>query len=223
MRMCFQYVNLRFDLKQMTMPISPLAQKLRIKPGQSLLLLNAPSTFVQMLGELADNKIETENVSGKAGYLHLFVKNSTELEHWFPIALHSFSEDTVFWISYPKQTAKFKTDLNRDKGWEHIFNAGYRPVSAVAIDEDWTALRFRKGTFNRATQPADKSARMVILPDDFRNALSAKADVLGLFEKLAYSHRKEYVQWIEGAKKPETRERRIKQAVEKLAEGKKLS
>jgi hypothetical protein len=205
------------------MPISPLAQKLRIKPGQSMLLLNAPPSFLHLLGGLPENKIETGNVSGKSGYLHLFVKDNAELEHWFPIALNSFGEDTVFWISYPKQTSKIKTDLNRDKGWEQIFKAGYRPVSAVAIDEDWTALRFRKGTFTRANPPADKSARMVILPDDFRNALSAQGDALATFEKLAYSHRKEYVQWIESAKKTETRERRIKQSVEKLAEGKKLS
>jgi hypothetical protein len=205
------------------MPVATLAQKLRIKPGQSMLILNAPQSFLNLLGGLPENKIETGNVSGKSGFIHLFVKDSAELEHWFPIALHSFSEDTVFWISYPKQTSKIKTDLNRDNGWEVIFRAGYRPVSAIAIDDDWTALRFRKGTFNRTPPSADKSTRTVVVPDDFRLALSTQGEALIKFERLAYTHRKEYVQWIEGAKKPETRERRIKQAVEKIVSGKKLN
>jgi uncharacterized protein YdeI (YjbR/CyaY-like superfamily) len=43
-----------------------------------------------------------------------------------------------------------------------------------------------------------------------------KAKVLAYFDSLAFSHRKEYVQWIESAKKEETRTKRIEQAIEKL-------
>jgi len=204
------------------MSISPVAQKLHLKPEQSILILNAPGSFFILLGDLPENKIETANVSGHYDYVHLFVKDSIELEHHSSAALNSLGEDTLFWISYPKQTSKINTDLNRDKGWEPIFNAGYRPVSQVAIDENWSAVRFRKGIFSR-TLPTGKTTRIIIVPDDFRLALSGQAGALQTFEKLAFTHRKEYIQWIEGAKKTETRERRMKLVVDKIAAGKKLN
>jgi uncharacterized protein YdeI (YjbR/CyaY-like superfamily) len=57
--------------------------------------------------------------------------------------------------------------------------------------------------------------KTIITPDDVVKALK-KAKVLAYFDSLAFSHRKEYVQWIESAKKEETRTKRIEQAIEKL-------
>ncbi len=54
-------------------------------------------------------------------------------------------EDAVLWFCYPKGTSKkYKCDFNRDTGWEKLGELGYEGVRAVAIDEDWSALRFRK-------------------------------------------------------------------------------
>ena len=53
-------------------------------------------------------------------------------------------EDAVFWITYPKQTAKFKADINRDSLYTLVqAKSEYRVVSNVAVDEKWSALRFR--------------------------------------------------------------------------------
>lgn len=68
-----------------------------------------------------------------------------------------------------------------------------------------------KGHIIRETK--DKT---VVIPDDVKNAFS-KAKLLSYFESLAYSHRKEYMMWINDAKKEETRIKRIGQAIEKLA------
>jgi uncharacterized protein YdeI (YjbR/CyaY-like superfamily) len=57
--------------------------------------------------------------------------------------------------------------------------------------------------------------KTIITPDDVVKAFK-KAKVLAYFDSLAFSHRKEYVQWIESAKKEETRTKRIEQAIEKL-------
>jgi hypothetical protein len=62
----------------------------------------------------------------------------------------------------------------------------------------------------------DKEERIVDVPRDFAKAmtkLQRKA-----YDSMSYSHRKEYVQWIEAAKKPETRTRRIEKALSKLDE-----
>ena len=63
----------------------------------------------------------------------------------------------------------------------------------------------------------DTEERTVAVPADLKRALAHHKAAKTAFDKLSYTHRKEYVEWIESAKKPETRERRIKQAVERLA------
>jgi hypothetical protein len=62
--------------------------------------------------------------------------------------------------------------------------------------------------------------RSVKAPADLLAALAKKPKARKTFEGFAYSHRKEYVSWIEEAKRPETRARRVAQAVEWMAEGK---
>ena len=49
----------------------------------------------------------------------------------------------LLWFTYPKKTAKIKADITRDTGWESVRAAGWRPVTQIAIDETWSALRLR--------------------------------------------------------------------------------
>jgi uncharacterized protein YdeI (YjbR/CyaY-like superfamily) len=58
------------------------------------------------------------------------------------------------------------------------------------------------------------------VPDDLGVALSADAAALAVFDRLSYTHRKEWVRWVEDAKKPETRQTRVVKTVEALREGK---
>ncbi len=53
--------------------------------------------------------------------------------------------DAVLWMVYPKGTSKkTKCEFNRDSGWPALGAAGFEPVRMVAVDEDWSALRFRR-------------------------------------------------------------------------------
>ena len=74
----------------------------------------------------------------------------------------------------------------------------------------------------QVTVMVDDSPRSVDAPDDFQDALANHDAAAGAFEGMSYSNQKEYVDWIESAKKHETRERRIAKAVELLADGKPL-
>jgi len=65
------------------------------------------------------------------------------------------------------------------------------------------------------TLVVDDEPRRVDVPDDLRAALAA-ANVRSRFDALSYSHRREYVQWIEAAKRPATRQGRIEQTVERV-------
>jgi hypothetical protein len=113
-----------------------LADKLRYKQGRAI-VLNAPDNFD--LGVSTEKQLE-----GKFDFLQLFVQNFKELEDWVPQVVEAVNEDAVFWICYPKQTSKLKTDVNRDSIGKMVQDTTeYRLVSNVAIDETWSALRLR--------------------------------------------------------------------------------
>jgi hypothetical protein len=76
-------------------------------------------------------------------FVQLFVRSIAELEELAPSALKSINFDGLLWFCYPKQSSKIKTDINRDSGWNVVKQAGLRPVTQVAIDDTWSALRFR--------------------------------------------------------------------------------
>ncbi len=76
---------------------------------------------------------------------------------------------------------------------------------------------FKGGDKVEVTLALDSEPRTVEIPEDLREALLA-ADLLSAFEKSAPSMKKEYVRWVQEAKAPETRERRIAKTVEKLRE-----
>lgn len=52
--------------------------------------------------------------------------------------------DPIIWLAYPKKSGKIKSNINRDLGWDNIYDLGLSPVSQVSIDENWSALRWRK-------------------------------------------------------------------------------
>ncbi|MFC5531153.1 hypothetical protein [Cohnella yongneupensis] len=58
------------------------------------------------------------------------------MREWLPQTIPHLKESTVFWITYPKASAKVKTDINRDTLWPLVHSlSGYRPVSNVAVDD----------------------------------------------------------------------------------------
>jgi len=122
---------------------SSLSKKLFIRPGQRLLVLNAPPHYAGMLGVLPDDVRIAASAEGEADHVQVFVHNLEELKALAPVALSALIHDGIFWVMYPKKSSKIKSDLNRDKGWEIITDTGMRPVMMVSIDETWSALRFR--------------------------------------------------------------------------------
>ncbi len=105
--------------------------------------------------------------------------------------------------------------------------AGWAPVTIVSVDDTWSALRFkRSGDVARpartsSPEPApepEPAGRVgsVIVPADFAAALAAAPKARAHFDAMKISHRREYVDSIEEAKRPETRARRIEAMVEKI-------
>ncbi|WP_174732312.1 hypothetical protein [Mesobacillus harenae] len=113
-----------------------LLKKLRYKAGPAV-VLNAPKEY--KLG------IESEEELTEYEFVQVFVHNSEDVARWLPTALPLLTDNAVFWITYPKKSSKVKTDINRDVLWKMVEEASsYRAVSNVAVDEIWSAVRFRQ-------------------------------------------------------------------------------
>lgn len=120
-----------------------LYKKLRLTPGQTVLVLNPPQDYKEILGTLPDDVVFTDQIEDKVDFVHLFINNQSELDEFIDEALNSIKYDGLLWISYPKGSSKVKTDINRDRLWELLLEKGIRPVMQVSVDETWSAIRFR--------------------------------------------------------------------------------
>lgn len=121
-----------------------MAEKLNLKE-QEILVLNAPEGYLAVLaGELPGVTLITTSAT-PAGAVLLFVNNLEEAAQLSPEAIKAMRPDGLLWVAFPKGTSKVKTDVNRDKLWPVLDAIGWRPVRNVAIDDTWSALRFRPG------------------------------------------------------------------------------
>jgi len=100
-----------------------------------------------------------------------------------------------------------------------------KSIDDLPSEQDLTKrLHFARGmlaqgkTLRNVSEPPPKAE--VPVPQDFASALGANRAAREFFDKLAPSHRREYLEWITGAKRAETRAKRIDQAIEWLGEGK---
>ena len=125
------------------MTISPLAKKLRFAPNQQVLIINPPLGYTDELGGLPEETTLVFAPQGKYPLVQLFIENSGDFKRLGPTALSAVEYDGVFWICYPKRSAKVATDLSRESMWDLFVGSGLRPVSQVSINQVWSAVRFR--------------------------------------------------------------------------------
>jgi hypothetical protein len=120
-----------------------LAQKMLIKEDQKVLLLNAPKSYKATLGPLPGGAKLVSKATAPADVIHLFVANRAELEAELPKVKALAGPQSLIWVSYLKGTAKTKTDINRDSLHAYARTVGLEGVSLIAIDDDWSAMRFK--------------------------------------------------------------------------------
>lgn len=115
-------------------------KKLRYQEGQAAVVINAPEGY-----GLVHESAGADALEGSCDFVQLYVNSAAEVEERLPEAIALLKEDAIFWITYPKQSPKLKPDINRDTLASMVVDStAYRPVSNVAVDEKWSALRFRE-------------------------------------------------------------------------------
>lgn len=127
--------------------MTPLFKKLNFKNQPIVLSMHHPESFLPELNAMrAFTSVVDEIKDVKSiSFSIVFVTKQADLDKAAMQIVKKAEDDAVLWFCYPKGTSKkYKCDFNRDTGWEKLGELGYEPVRAVAIDEDWSALRFRK-------------------------------------------------------------------------------
>jgi hypothetical protein len=202
-----------------------LLQKLRIKSGDRIVVLNPPDGNI-LAREIPSSVVWGRQLRGTFRQIHCFVRSSSELKRIAPRAIPFLDSGGLLWIYFPKKTSGIQTDLSRDHGWEALSKARFSAVSLIGLDETWSGFAFRPSRREQrpgAALPSpevekyiDRARRTVKLPRDVRAALKRHRAASLRFETLSYTHRKEYIEWILGAKQKETRKRRTAIMVERL-------
>ena len=135
---------------------SSTAKKLRLAPGQHVAVLNSPEGYLKML-QPGPVDVGTEVRPSQAyDVVQLFVSSADELRRLGPPAIRAVKPDGLLWITYPtggkrQDKARGATDLPATPWWvkrdvlgEITSVTGYKPVAFVAIDDNFTALRFKR-------------------------------------------------------------------------------
>jgi hypothetical protein len=125
---------------------SPLFKKLNLGGHREIVVCNAPDSFESQLELLKGVKITRDPGKPKEVKFGLaFAVTQAQLDRISKIFAAASAGDAVIWFAYPKGSSKrYTCEFNRDSGWNVIRDAGFESVRMVAIDEDWSALRFRR-------------------------------------------------------------------------------
>jgi hypothetical protein len=132
--------------------MAEIFEKLNLKDRQEILVLHAPESFEPELARLPVLTIHRQLESvAKIDFSLAFVTRQSDVDALAGPVTERAKGDAIVWFAYPKGTSKkLKCDFNRDTGWDALKAAGFDTVRAVAIDEDWTALRFRRVEYIKA-------------------------------------------------------------------------
>ncbi|MCC6612923.1 MAG: hypothetical protein IT320_05545 [Anaerolineae bacterium] len=125
------------------MPEKSLAQKLLIKPGHKVAVLNAPDGYEATLGPLPEGATISHAARSSCDSVQLFVYNKADVDRRAPKAIAAVKPGGVLWIAYPKKSGAIKTDISRDHGWDAVYDALWLPVTQLSLDATWSILRFR--------------------------------------------------------------------------------
>ena len=125
---------------------SPLFKKLNLGAHDEIVLLDAPDSFAPELKLLKGVKVVRDPKNLKLVKFGLaFAVTEAQLDRASKVFAAAAEGDAVLWFAYPKGTSKrYTCEFNRDSGWGVIKAAGFDSVRMVAIDGDWSALRFRR-------------------------------------------------------------------------------
>jgi hypothetical protein len=123
-----------------------LAKKLGINPGMRGLIIAPPPGYLKLLATAADGLTVSASPGGTYPFVQVFATRLSDISKFARSLSKHAAPNALVWISYQKKTSGASGELSRDIIREAMSPTGWRAVSIIAIDETWSALRFRPTT-----------------------------------------------------------------------------
>jgi len=123
--------------------ITPLFKKLRLAEGFRCLTTDTRAGFLSMLEDLPPSILFETELTGEFDWAMLLIKQTQQLIETLPTVLPRLIEVGLLWIAFIKRSSPLKTNLTREPLWNIMHSHGFKAVTHVYLDQDWTAMRFR--------------------------------------------------------------------------------
>ena len=126
-----------------------LSQKLGIKPGTNVVVINGPENYRKRLGKLPDGARLSDRVTTESDFVHFFTKRRGELQRQLPRLRAKLSDTGTLWVSWPKKSAGVRTDVTEDMIRDVALPLGLVDTKVCAVDEIWSGLKLMIRRENR--------------------------------------------------------------------------
>jgi hypothetical protein len=216
-------INLNKNYMEVLAPSQSLLEKLQLKDEKNLLIQGLPSTVEKQFVKISFAKNVTPLLKiRKIDFALVFAISHKQLSDILKEIVPALHEDAKLWIAYPKVSSKIVSDLSRDCNWDCIAQYGFEEVRLIAVDSIWSAMRFKKADKIRKTFFAndlpciDKEIRSISTPAELEQLFIQNQSAKAFFETLSFTNKKEYITWITGAKREETKLARLEATIDKL-------
>jgi len=206
-----------------------LFEKLTLQDERNLLIQGVPSGIEKQFSKLSYAKNVTPLLKiKKVDFALVFAVNKFQLNNVVREVLPALQENSKLWIACPKSTSKIVSDLSKESSWDILKNNGYERLETVDLDHMWSAVQFKRNKEMPIIQTdlkidSDKAFEKSLIhyPVELERIFAKHKNVEAFFESLPTTNQKEYLSWIQSAKRPDTRQRRLDAVLEKLIAGKK--
>jgi hypothetical protein len=128
---------------------TPLPQKLGIKPGMTVVTINAPTNYRRLLGTIPESAIFSDRLKPDSGFVHVFIKKRSELANRLSVLREKMADTGTVWVSWPKRSSGVPTNVTEDVVRAIALPLGFVDVKVCAIDDTWSGLKLMVRRLNR--------------------------------------------------------------------------
>jgi len=120
---------------------TPLAKKLGMKPGSRVVLVHAPGDYKAWLAPIPEGVSFGRTITGATDIVHVFAREKAELARLLAAYRKTLKPTGAVWVSWPKKSAKLRTDIVEDTIREIALPMGFVDVKVCAVTEVWSGLK----------------------------------------------------------------------------------
>jgi hypothetical protein len=126
-----------------------LVEKLGIKPGTRIAILNAPRGYRATLGRLPPGVVVASAARGTFALIHFFTRSRALFQTKLGLLMRALEPDGALWISWPKKASGVATDMTEDAVRAIALPVGLVDIKVAAVDDVWSGLKLVRRLENR--------------------------------------------------------------------------